>query len=56
MNMKKRHGTERVNYRLLVHCVVFVFNPFSTMTCFHIHSGYYLVILYSFRNSCGSLQ
>ncbi|MPC36310.1 hypothetical protein E2C01_029764 [Portunus trituberculatus] len=29
------------------------FNPFSTMTHFHIHSGYYLVILYSFRNTCG---
>ncbi|MPC41186.1 hypothetical protein E2C01_034772 [Portunus trituberculatus] len=28
-------------------------NPFSTMTRFHIHSAYYLVILHSFRNSCG---
>ncbi|MPC55117.1 hypothetical protein E2C01_049049 [Portunus trituberculatus] len=26
-------------------------NTFSTMTRFHTHSGYYLVILYSFRNS-----
>ncbi|MPC20069.1 LIM homeobox transcription factor 1-beta [Portunus trituberculatus] len=25
----------------------------STMTRFHIHSAYYLVILYSFRNLCG---
>ncbi|MPC09612.1 hypothetical protein E2C01_002225 [Portunus trituberculatus] len=24
-----------------------------TMTCFHIHSAYYLAILYSFRNFCG---
>ncbi|MPC84661.1 hypothetical protein E2C01_079406 [Portunus trituberculatus] len=31
-------------------------SPFSTMTCFHIHSGYYLVILYSFRNLCGGLE
>ncbi|MPC74527.1 hypothetical protein E2C01_068887 [Portunus trituberculatus] len=28
-------------------------NPFSTMTCFHIHYSYYLVILYSFRSLCG---
>ncbi|MPC26150.1 hypothetical protein E2C01_019282 [Portunus trituberculatus] len=28
-------------------------NPFSTMTPFHIHSAYYVVILYSFRNICG---
>ncbi|MPC69370.1 hypothetical protein E2C01_063593 [Portunus trituberculatus] len=27
--------------------------PFSSMTRFHIHSGYYLVILDSFRNLCG---
>ncbi|MPC22087.1 hypothetical protein E2C01_015093 [Portunus trituberculatus] len=27
-------------------------NPFSTMTPFHVHSGYYLGILYSFRNLC----
>ncbi|MPC74066.1 hypothetical protein E2C01_068411 [Portunus trituberculatus] len=26
-----------------------VVNPFSTRTHFHIHSAYYLVILYSFR-------
>ncbi|MPC12454.1 hypothetical protein E2C01_005151 [Portunus trituberculatus] len=26
------------------------------MTHFHIHSGYYLVILYSFRNSCAGLK
>ncbi|MPD06505.1 hypothetical protein E2C01_102319 [Portunus trituberculatus] len=31
-------------------------DPFSTMTCFHIHSGDYLVILYSFRNLCGRLK
>ncbi|MPC61703.1 hypothetical protein E2C01_055777 [Portunus trituberculatus] len=31
-------------------------NPFSTMTRFHINSGYYLVILYNFRNSCGGLE
>ncbi|MPC91390.1 hypothetical protein E2C01_086425 [Portunus trituberculatus] len=31
-------------------------NPFSTMTRFHIHSGDYLVILYSFRNSCGGFK
>ncbi|MPC64651.1 hypothetical protein E2C01_058769 [Portunus trituberculatus] len=31
----------------------FFLNPFSIMTRFHIYSGYYLVILYSFRNSCG---
>ncbi|MPC55118.1 hypothetical protein E2C01_049049 [Portunus trituberculatus] len=31
-------------------------NPYSTMTLFHIHSGYYLVILYSFRNSYGGLK
>ncbi|MPC20517.1 hypothetical protein E2C01_013465 [Portunus trituberculatus] len=29
------------------------FNTFSTMVHFHIHSTYYLVILYSFRNLCG---
>ncbi|MPC78135.1 hypothetical protein E2C01_072615 [Portunus trituberculatus] len=28
------------------------FNLFSTMARFHIHSGYYLVILYSCRNLC----
>ncbi|MPC33558.1 hypothetical protein E2C01_026913 [Portunus trituberculatus] len=27
-----------------------VLNPFSTMACFHIHSAYYMTILYSFRN------
>ncbi|MPC88437.1 hypothetical protein E2C01_083340 [Portunus trituberculatus] len=27
------------------------FTPFSTRTCFHILSGDYLLILYSFRNS-----
>ncbi|MPC20723.1 hypothetical protein E2C01_013677 [Portunus trituberculatus] len=32
------------------------FNSFSTMTCFHIHSAYYLVTFYSFRNSCGGLK
>ncbi|MPC65877.1 hypothetical protein E2C01_060015 [Portunus trituberculatus] len=26
------------------------------MTCFYIHSGHYLAILYSFRNSCGRLK
>ncbi|MPC56348.1 hypothetical protein E2C01_050305 [Portunus trituberculatus] len=26
------------------------------MTHFHIHSVYYLVILYSFRNSCGEIK
>ncbi|MPC72165.1 hypothetical protein E2C01_066459 [Portunus trituberculatus] len=26
------------------------------MTRFHIHSAYYLVILYSFRNLCGGLK
>ncbi|MPC67850.1 hypothetical protein E2C01_062036 [Portunus trituberculatus] len=31
-------------------------NLFSTMTRFHIHSAYYLVILYSFRNSWGGLK
>ncbi|MPC37885.1 hypothetical protein E2C01_031379 [Portunus trituberculatus] len=29
------------------------FNPFNNKTCFHIHSAYYLVILYSFTNLCG---
>ena len=29
------------------------FNPFSTKTHFHVYSAYYLLILYSFRNSCG---
>ena len=33
---------------------VYAFNPFSTGTQFHIHSAYYLSILYSFRNSCGN--
>ncbi|MPC91067.1 hypothetical protein E2C01_086080 [Portunus trituberculatus] len=28
-------------------------NPFCTMTRFHIHSAYYLMILYSFRNLWG---
>ncbi|MPC71671.1 hypothetical protein E2C01_065956 [Portunus trituberculatus] len=28
----------------------------STMTLFHIHSAYYLVTLYSFRNLCGNCQ
>ncbi|MPC54114.1 hypothetical protein E2C01_048021 [Portunus trituberculatus] len=32
------------------------FNPFSTRTRFHIHCGYYLAILYSFRNLCGGLK
>ncbi|MPC72351.1 hypothetical protein E2C01_066654 [Portunus trituberculatus] len=27
--------------------------PFSTMTRFHIHSAYYLMILYPFRNLYG---
>ncbi|MPD04063.1 hypothetical protein E2C01_099732 [Portunus trituberculatus] len=31
-------------------------NPFSTMTRFHIHSCYYLVVLHSFRNSRGRLK
>ncbi|MPC10050.1 hypothetical protein E2C01_002676 [Portunus trituberculatus] len=26
------------------------------MTRFHIHSSYYLVILHSFRNSCGGIK
>ena len=30
-----------------------VYNPFSTGTHFHIHSSYYLLILYGFRNVCG---
>ncbi|MPC29589.1 hypothetical protein E2C01_022830 [Portunus trituberculatus] len=33
-----------------------VINPFRTRTLFHIHSAYYLVILYSFRNLCGRLN
>ncbi|MPC50926.1 hypothetical protein E2C01_044759 [Portunus trituberculatus] len=28
----------------------------STMMRFHIYSGYYLMVLYSFRNSCGGLK
>ncbi|MPC78436.1 hypothetical protein E2C01_072922 [Portunus trituberculatus] len=43
MYMKTRHGIEGANL-------------FSTMTRFHIHSTYYLVILHSFRNSCGGLK
>ncbi|MPC86467.1 hypothetical protein E2C01_081296 [Portunus trituberculatus] len=31
-------------------------NPFSTMTCFHIHSAFYLVILYNFRNFMWGLE
>ncbi|MPC11817.1 hypothetical protein E2C01_004492 [Portunus trituberculatus] len=31
--------------------IQYSFNPFSSRTHFHIHSVYYLVILYSFRNS-----
>ncbi|MPC56882.1 hypothetical protein E2C01_050848 [Portunus trituberculatus] len=33
-----------------------VLNLFSIRTCFHIHSAYYLVIFYSYRNSCGDLS
>ncbi|MPC39575.1 hypothetical protein E2C01_033114 [Portunus trituberculatus] len=33
-----------------------ILNTFSTMTRFHNHCVYYLVILYSFRNSCGRLR
>ncbi|MPC75971.1 hypothetical protein E2C01_070372 [Portunus trituberculatus] len=32
------------------------FDFFSTMTCFHIYSAYYLEILYSFRNLCEGLK
>ncbi|MPC20266.1 hypothetical protein E2C01_013204 [Portunus trituberculatus] len=39
--------------RFYSHANIACNNPFSTITRFHIHSGYYLVILYSFRNSCG---
>ncbi|MPC59045.1 hypothetical protein E2C01_053060 [Portunus trituberculatus] len=35
---------------------VYAINSFSTMMRFHIHSAYYLVILYSFRNLCGVLK
>ncbi|MPC54088.1 hypothetical protein E2C01_047996 [Portunus trituberculatus] len=31
-------------------------NSFNTMTRFHIHSAYDLVVLHSFRNSCGGLR
>ncbi|MPC27975.1 hypothetical protein E2C01_021168 [Portunus trituberculatus] len=31
-------------------------NLLSTMTRFHIYSGYYLVILYNFRNLCEGLK
>ena len=39
----------------LVGCVFSysLINPFNTATHFHIHCGYYWVISYSFRNSCG---
>ncbi|MPC96503.1 hypothetical protein E2C01_091766 [Portunus trituberculatus] len=33
-----------------------MFNPFSIITRFHTDSAYYLVILCSFRNSCGGLK
>ncbi|MPC42353.1 hypothetical protein E2C01_035974 [Portunus trituberculatus] len=41
---------------LLVLMWRYVFNPFSTMTRFPIHSGDYLLILYSFRDLCGGLK
>ncbi|MPC38706.1 hypothetical protein E2C01_032218 [Portunus trituberculatus] len=31
-------------------------NPLSAMMRFHIHSAYYLVILYSFKNLSGGLE
>ncbi|MPC48707.1 hypothetical protein E2C01_042489 [Portunus trituberculatus] len=31
-------------------------NPLSTMPRFHIHCGYYLVILYSIRNLLGGIE
>ncbi|MPC14474.1 hypothetical protein E2C01_007241 [Portunus trituberculatus] len=34
------------------YCYLPMLNPFGTRTRFHIHSAYYLAILYSFRNSC----
>ncbi|MPC20327.1 hypothetical protein E2C01_013267 [Portunus trituberculatus] len=43
---------------LLIHCSALLFlsvspfNLFSTVTCFHIYSAFYMVILYSFRNLC----
>ncbi|MPC56379.1 hypothetical protein E2C01_050338 [Portunus trituberculatus] len=33
-----------------------ILTPFSTMTRFHIHFIYYLVILCSFRNSYGGIK
>ncbi|MPC83362.1 hypothetical protein E2C01_078071 [Portunus trituberculatus] len=32
------------------------YEPFNIMTLFHIHSAYYLVILYSFSNSYEGLK
>ncbi|MPC97955.1 hypothetical protein E2C01_093302 [Portunus trituberculatus] len=53
-------ASPRLNYRvslaplpLLLPSTPASFNHSSTMTRFHIHSAYYLVILHSFRNLRG---
>ncbi|MPC89475.1 hypothetical protein E2C01_084426 [Portunus trituberculatus] len=47
MELGRLKHTGTASYRL---------GPFSTMTCFRIHSAYYMVISYSFRNSCGGSE
>ncbi|MPC72543.1 hypothetical protein E2C01_066855 [Portunus trituberculatus] len=32
------------------------FNSYNTMTRFHIHSAYYLAILYIFKKLCGGIK
>ncbi|MPC79793.1 hypothetical protein E2C01_074339 [Portunus trituberculatus] len=36
--------------------IVEILNTIKPLTRFHIHSAYYLVILYSFRNLCRGLK
>ncbi|MPC59230.1 hypothetical protein E2C01_053246 [Portunus trituberculatus] len=45
-------STEAVKNTSILNESSALLNPFSTMTRFHIHSGYYLVILFSFKNVC----
>ena len=56
--VREKHAPALHHQRSCVHfsiCCKFyfhLFNPFCAVTRFHIHSGYYWEILYSFRKSC----
>ncbi|MPC25702.1 hypothetical protein E2C01_018826 [Portunus trituberculatus] len=56
MRLKQLLANDMSFQLLSEHINCLMLNPFSTVPRFHIHSAYYLVILYGFKNLCRGLE